>query len=240
VRLFLRESERWQASRARQAPSSPLELFAPEVRAATISGLFVASIAIVTWWGCNAFIPLLGSTLAHEHAQAVGIAGPAARELAAAWQAHASNAFNLGGLLGAFAAVPLARLLGRRPMFITYFLFSALAIFLTFGADLTPQARLAMLFSVGAGVFGIFGAFTFYLPELFPARLRATGAGFSYNTGRILAAGGPFAVGLLSAIAGGSSAALMRILLWFALVPLVAAIIGRLVIVETRGRTLPD
>jgi MFS family permease len=240
VRLFLRESERWQASRARQAPSSPLELFTPELRAATISGFFVAAVAILTWWGCNAFIPLLGSTLAQEHAHAVGLAGPAARELAAAWQARASNAFNLGGLLGAFAAVPLARRLGRRPMFIVYFLFSAAAIFVTFGANLTPQTRLAMLFTVGAGVFGVFGAFTFYLPELFPARLRATGAGFCYNTGRILAAGGPFAVGLLSAMAGGSSAALMRILLWFALVPLVAAIIGRLLIVETRGRVLLD
>lgn len=240
VRLFLRESAPWQASRARTAPSSPRELFAPEVRAATVSGFFVATIAILTWWGCNAFIPLLGSTLAHEHARAVGLAGAAARELAAAWQGRASNAFNLGGLLGAFAAVPLARLLGRRPMFIVYFLFSAAAIFVTFGAELPPQARLDMLFTVGAGVFGIFGAFTFYLPELFPARLRATGAGFCYNTGRVLAAGGPFAVGLLSALAGGSSAALMRILLWFALVPLLAAIIGRVLIVETRGRVLPD
>jgi MFS family permease len=240
VRLFLRESERWEASRAREPRSSPVELFTPEIRAATVSGFFVATIAILTWWACNAFIPLLGSTLAHEHARAVRLAGPAAGELAAAWQAHASNAFSLGGLLGAFAAVPLARLLGRRPMFIVYFLFSAAAIFVTFGADLAPQARLTMLFFVGVGVFGIFGAFTFYLPELFPARLRATGAGFCYNTGRILAAGGPFAVGLLSAMAGGSSAALMRILLWFALVPLAAAIIGPLLIVETRGKVLPD
>ena len=240
VRLFLRESAPWQASRARSAPSSPRELFAPQMRAATVSGFFVAVIAILTWWGCNAFIPLLGSTLAHEHARAVGLTGSAVRELAAAWQGRASNAFNLGGLLGAFAAVPLARRLGRRPMFIVYFLFSAAAIFVTFGTDLPAQARLDMLFTVGAGVFGIFGAFTFYLPELFPARLRATGAGFCYNTGRVLAAAGPFAVGLLSALAGGSSAALMRILLWFALVPLLAAIIGRVLIVETRGRTLPE
>jgi MFS family permease len=240
VRFFLRESTRWQESRARTAPSSPRELFAPGMRAATISGFFVAVVAILSWWGCNAFIPLLGSTLAHEHARAAGLGGPAAGELAAAWQAHASNAFNLGGLVGALAAVPLARLLGRRPMFVAYFLFSAAAIFVTFGADLPAPSRLAMLFAVGAGVFGVFGAFTFYLPELFPARLRATGAGFCYNTGRILAAAGPFAVGLLSAMAGGSSTALMHIMLWFALVPLFAAIVARPLIVETRGRQLPD
>jgi cyanate permease len=124
-------------------------------------------------------------------------------------------------------------------MFIAYFLFSAIAIFITFGLALAPQTRLAMLFVVGAGVYGIFGAFTFYLPELFPARLRATGAGFCYNIGRLLAAGGPFVIGLVSATAGGSSAALMRVLFWVALVPLAAALVARLVIVETRGRALP-
>jgi hypothetical protein len=64
-------------------------------------------------------------------------------------------------------------------MFVVYFLFSALMIFLTFGLDLEPTTRLTMLFFVGAGVYGVFGTFPFYLPELFPARLRATGAGFS-------------------------------------------------------------
>jgi MFS family permease len=239
VRLFLHESAHWQASRARTAPSTPRELFAPAMRAATLSGFFVAVMAIVSWWGCNAFIPLLGSTLAHEQARGAGLAAPAAQHLAAAWQAYAANAFTLGGLIGTFAALPLARRLGRRPMFVAYFLFSSLAILVTFGATLTPPVRLALLLTVGAGVYGIFGGFTFYLPELFPARLRATGAGLCYNVGRVLAAGGPLLVGVLSARAGGSSAAIMHIVLWFALVPLTAALLVRWVVVETRGRELP-
>ena len=239
VRLFLRESAHWTASHAGGQPSTPRELFAPGMRAATVSGVFTAVIAVLTWWACNAFIPLLGRTLAAEHAVRAGLLPAAATQLAAAWQAHASNAFNLGGLLGAFAAVPLAKRLGRRPMFIAYFLFSAIAIFITFGLELAPQTRLAMLSMVGAGVYGIFGAFTFYLPELFPARLRATGAGFCYNIGRLLAAGGPFVIGLVSAMAGGSSAALMHVLFWVALVPLAAALVAPRVIVETRGRALP-
>jgi MFS family permease len=239
VRLFVRESEPWQQSRARGARSTPRELFTPGMRAATVSGFFVAVIAIISWWGCNSFLPLLGSTLAHEHARSTGLTGPAVQALAAAWQARASNAFNLGGLVGALAAVPLARLLGRRRMFMVYFLFSAGAILATFGLPLAPPARLALLVAVGAGVFGIFGAFTFYLPELFPARLRATGAGFCYNIGRVLAAAGPVVIGALSATAGGSSAAIMHILLWFALVPLAAGLVTPLLVVETRGRTLP-
>jgi MFS family permease len=239
VRLFLRESAHWEASRASSPPSSPRELFAPALRAATLGGLFVAAVAILTWWGCNAFVPLLGSSLSAAEAQRLDLDAPAAQALAAAWQARASNAFNLGGLAGTFAAVPLARLLGRRPMFICYFLFSALALFATFGLELAPATRLALLSLVGAGVYGVFGGFTFYLPELFPARIRATGAGFCYNTGRVIAAFGPLLVGWVSAAAGGSSAALMQVLCWLGLVPLVAACIAWFVVVETRGRTLP-
>lgn len=239
VRLFLRESAHWTASDARTRPSTPRELFGPRMRAATLSGVFAAVIAVLAWWACNAFIPLLGRTLAAEDAASAGLLPAAARQLAASWQAHASNAFNLGGLLGAFAAAPLAKRLGRRPMFIAYFLFSALALFATFGPVLAPQTRLSMLFFVGAGVYGIFGAFTFYLPELFPARLRATGAGFCYNIGRVFAASGPFVIGLVTAAAGGSSGALMRVMCWLALVPLGAALLARFVLLETRGRTLP-
>jgi MFS family permease len=239
VRVFLRESARWEASRASAPPPSPRELFAPALRVATLGGLFVAAVAILTWWGCNAFVPLLGSTLAATEAARLGLSGPAAQALAAAWQAHASNAFNLGGLAGAFAAVPLARLLGRRPMFISYFLFSALTLFATFGLPLAPHTRLALLLAVGAGVYGVFGGFTFYLPELFPARLRATGAGFCYNSGRVLAALGPLVIGWVTAAAGGSSASLMQVLCWLGLVPLGAALVARLVVAETRGRTLP-
>src|ERR1700742_412991 len=208
IRIFVRESAHWNAAVARERPPSPRELFAPGIRALTISGAGVAVTAVVCWWACNAFVPLLGSTLATEQAAHLGLSADASRLLAETWKARAANSFNLGGLLGAFAAIPLSRGLGRRRMFVTYFLYSAAMIFLTFGLDLEPTTRLAMLFFVGAGVYGVFGTFPFYLPELFPARLRATGAGFSYNIGRLIAAGGPLFVGMISARAGGSSAGL--------------------------------
>ena len=239
VRIFLRESEQWQASRARGLRPGPRELFAPGMRAATLGGLFAAAVAILSWWGCNAFVPLLGGSLSAHEAQQLGLSPREAQALAAAWQAHASNAFNLGGLLGAFAAIPLAHRLGRRPMFIIYFLYSALALFATFGLPLGPHTRLTLLFLVGAGVYGIFGAFTFYLPELFPVRIRATGAGFCYNSGRVLAALGPLIIGWVTSAAGGSSTALTQVLFWLGLVPLAAALLSYFVVVETRGRALP-
>jgi MFS family permease len=238
IRIFVRESPHWTAAAAQEHPPSPRELFSADIRKRTISGAGVAVTAVVSWWACNAFVPLLGSTLAGEHAAHLGLSADAARLLAEKWKAHASNAFNIGGLLGAFAAIALSRTLGRRPMYVAYFAYSALMLFVTFGLNLAPPTRLAMLFFVGAGVYGVFGTFPFYLPELFPARLRATGSGFCYNIGRLVAAGGPLFVGMVSARAGGSSAVLSDTLVWVGVVPLVAALCAKYFIVETRDRPL--
>jgi hypothetical protein len=44
---------------------------------------------------------------------------------------------------------------------------------------------------------GIFSGFPICLPELYPTRIRATGAGFCFNIGRVLASTGPFVTGCL-------------------------------------------
>ena len=44
----------------------------------------------------------------------------------------------------------------------------------------------------------LFGGYAIYFPELFPTRLRSTGTSFCYNVGRLIAATGPFALGLLT------------------------------------------
>ena len=238
ARLFVRESDQWSAQARVGTRPGPRELFRPEIVKLTVSGMLVAVTAVVSWWACNAFLPILGATLAAEHATNTSLTPVAMQLLVETWKAKASNAFNIGGLLGALAAIPLARLLGRRPMFVVYFVFSAAALFATFGLDLEPRARLMMLYLVGAGVYGVFGAFPFYLPELFPVRLRATGAGFCYNIGRVLAAAGPFLVGTISAAAGGSSAVIIHTLFWLGLVPLATALLAKFLIVETRERAL--
>jgi hypothetical protein len=121
-------------------------------------------------------------------------------------------------------------------MFAIYFVASAAAILLTFGSDVAPHMRLYFYFAIGLSVFGIFGSFTFYLPELFPTRLRASGAGFCYNAGRIIAAAGPFAVGAIAAKGAGSA---VEVLVWVAMVPAIGLLLMPWV-VETRGRALLD
>jgi len=80
-------------------------------------------------------------------------------------------------------------------------------------------------------VFGVFGAFPFYLPELFPMRLRGTGGGFTYNFGRIITAPFPWAVGFL--VKGGADPP--HVMSYIAIIPAVGAILAFLgAPVETR------
>jgi hypothetical protein len=239
VRLFIKESEVWERQARTAQPPRVRELFSAGIRRSTVSGLAAAITALITWWACNAFLPLLGATLGSEHATQTGLTGDAARTLSEAWKSQASNRFNFGGLLGALAAIPLTYVMGRRPMFVVYFLYSAAMLFITFGLDLAPQARMWMLFAVGVGVYGVFSPFVFYLPELFPSRLRATGSGLCYNIGRVIAAVGPSVVGMISAASGGSSEIIVRTLFWVGVIPLAMALAAKLLIVETRGQRLP-
>ncbi len=61
----------------------------------------------------------------------------------------------------------------------------------------TRQA-LVLFFFAGLFTSGIYSGYTIYFPELFPTRVRATGASFCYNVGRIVAAPGPVIMGWLT------------------------------------------
>lgn len=236
VRLFLKEPERWKNSRATTQPPRLVELFSPQVRHLTLSGFLTALIALITWWSCNAFIPVVSSGLAQTEAALRGLDKSATLALVESWKLTATVCFNLGGLIGTLLTIPAAKLLGRRPMFGLYFAASALSVFATFGLDLPPETRLYLYFAVGLSVFGVFGSFTYYLPELFPTRLRGTGSGFCYNAGRILAAIGPFMVGT---IASQGVDAAVGVLFWIGVVPLLGLMLLPLVI-ETKGQRLAD
>jgi MFS family permease len=239
VRVFVKEPERWEKSGASAAPPRLAEIFTPAIRGRTLSGLSMAITALVMWWACNAFIPTVASGLAEVEAGVRGLAGSDATALKEAWKANATNYFNLGGLIGTLATVPIAKIMGRRPMFAIYFLASAASIAAAFGLELPPETRLYFYFPIGVSVFGVFGSFTYYLPELFPTRLRGTGAGFCYNAGRVLAAAGPFVVGSVASRGADALGSALSVLFWVSLAPLFGLLLLPWV-VETKDRPLED
>ncbi len=235
IRFFVREPESETITNTQ--PPKLSELFTPALLPATRSGLGLALVALLTWWSCNAFIPTVASTLAQTTAKAQGMTVLQTSALVESWKTLASESFNWGGLIGTLLTVPIAKSIGRKPMFGIYFLGSALAIFTTFATALPPETRLRMYFFIGLTVFGIFGSFTFYLPELFPSRLRSTGSGFCYNIGRIVAAIGPFLVGAIAANAKGDITTILQVLTALGFIPLVGLCVLPWAI-ETRGRKL--
>lgn len=239
VRAFVREPERWKSVASSLSAPRLRELFTPRYRAITISGFFMSVVALIMWWSCNAFIPVVATGLAQSTAKLQGLDRAATLHLVEHWKAVATNYFNLGGLIGTLLTIPAAKYLGRKTMFFLYFAGSAAALLCTFGLDLQPEARLAMYFLIGLTVFGVFGSFTYYLPELFPTRLRATGAGFCYNIGRVIAAAGPILVGSIAAQGANSLTSALKALFYVGFVPLAGLLLLPWAI-ETKGRTLED
>jgi hypothetical protein len=212
------------------------ELFSPQFRRLTIVGSLLSLVSLITWWSCNAFIASIVSGWAQGVAQERMLDTQATLNLVETWKFRATFWFNLGGLLGTLLTIPVAKYLGRRPMFGMYFVLSALSIFVTFGIEMPAEVRLYLYFFIGLVVFGVCGGFTYYLPELFPTRLRASGAGFSFNIGRLLAAAGPFVVGTVAA--RGHDQALDA-LFYVGFIPLLGLLILPFAL-ETKDRDLSD
>jgi MFS family permease len=233
VRLFVHESERWQ-QRKNVAPVRLGELFDRTQLRTTVVGALLSLVTLIAWWSCNAFIPAIVTGWAQTAAQAQQLSTSATLALVEAWKFRATFSFNLGGLIGVLLTIPFALYFGRRTMFGVYLVASALAIFGVFGIAWSDEVRLYLYFFIGVFVFGICGAFTYYLPELFPTRLRASGAGFSFNIGRVIAAAGPFIVGSVA-----SQGHALTALFYVGCVPLLGLLILPFA-PETKGRALAD
>jgi hypothetical protein len=94
-----------------------------------------------------------------------------------------------GAVFGSLLGGVIAAWLGRRW---SYFLISlgAFAVSSFIFTQLDPLHPHFKLYTFALGFVGIafFGWLPLFLPELFPTRVRATGTGISFNTGRVVAA----------------------------------------------------
>jgi MFS family permease len=105
----------------------------------------------------------------------------------------------LSSIAGNFLAAAIAQQFGyKRTIFAMALAYFAAMLF-TYGAPRSLSV-LWWCFPVLGACSGFFALFTMYLPPLFPTLLRTTGAGFSYNIGRIAAAAGTIVFGLASPV----------------------------------------
>lgn len=114
-------------------------------------------------------------------------------ELGSAYRASMGSSAYLwmnftGGLLGLLCFAPLASYTGRRMAFAVYHtgaLVLAPATFLLAGSY---ESSVWLLSVMAFFVVGMHAGYAIYFPELFPTRLRATGASFCFNVARLVSA----------------------------------------------------
>ena len=209
VQARLREPEKWVQARRASGPrkSSYLDLLSdPAVRRNLFFGFLLTLAGVIGLWGIGFFVVDLvryvqGPVYADE-ARKLGLAGGDATKFvareAAYWSGITSLLQNAGSFFGIFAFSTLTARVGRRPAFAFFFLAAAAMTAIVFRYLKTWDDILWMLPIMGFFQLALFGGYAIYLPELFPTRLRSTGTSFCYNVGRLGAATGPLALGLLT------------------------------------------
>ena len=230
--LWVREPERWVKARAEELRAggtrSPklAELFAPGLERATLVGSGLAFVAVFGLWGATNWTPTLIRAL--PDLQSMNASQLASRV------SYATMLLNVGALAGYLSFGPLADRLGRRCVFALMCLGSLLLLPTTFLTPRTYTQVLVLLPLLGFFNNGIFSGFPIYLPELYPTRIRATGAGFCFNIGRVLASAGPFVTGCLVTVLGSFGRAASAVAVIY--------IVGILILPfapETKGKPLP-
>jgi MFS family permease len=147
-------------------------------------GACLSGVALTSTWGASQWTPLWADQLTQGTV-------PAAK-------AYTQICSALGAIVGTLAGALMGNWLGRRLTYLLLCVSSLLsALFVYQFQQAYGPSFLVSIFVLGVTTASFYGWFPLYLPELFRTGIRATGQGFSYNFGRILAAMGVLQTGNL-------------------------------------------
>jgi MFS family permease len=184
-RMFVPESERWQEAAQSGPRAGFAEIFIPALRRRTILAALLSGTALIGTWGSVTWIPLWVKEMTGDQRMAN----------------LAQMSSGMGAVIGTICGAIIGYRVGRRWVYFFLCLGSLLAcagLFQLFGGgEAVGASFFAMVVLVGGLTASFYGWLPLYLPELFPTRIRATGQGFGYNFGRIIAAAGALSMGLL-------------------------------------------
>ena len=232
VRVTVKEPEAWTHAKATKAGrmGSFTELLGDSRwRSRAIFGALLAMVGLATFWG----VVIAGQDLAADLLQRLGDPAAASKSKIAFGYIQTT-----GAGLGMLAFGPLSMRLGRKRTFV---LMHLCALVMTPVVCWVPSyfssyaVLLCLLPIFGFFAQGIHAGYAVYFPELFPTHLRATGAGFCFNTGRILAAP------VLIWISGGMKHLLdLRLAITYLALLFLLGLVFLRFLPETRGTDLPE
>ena len=230
----LKEPEQWRnAAASRTKLGSMTDLFTnPRWRRNAIVGLLLAFSGVVGLWGIGYFSYDLLRTVFDKTSLTAG--------QKTLWVSLTSLLQNIGGLLGVYAFTHVTQRIGRRPAFALSFVAALVVTAFTFAYLRRFTDIFWLIPLMGFTHMTLFGGYSIYLPELFPTRLRSTGTSFCYNVGRLVAALGPLALGLLTSRVFVHQAEPMR---WAGVTMSLVFLVGLATLPfapETSGQPLPE
>jgi MFS family permease len=238
VRATMKEPASWQAAQklAEVDPGRRLGRFTDliasrELRRHTLLATGLAVIGLATFWGTH----FRGKDLLRE-ARAAEVGQGAAADLKR-YEMLGMFLATTGGGLGLLSFAPISQRLGRRPAFVIFHLTGFALVGATCALSTSVPGLIAVLPVFGFFTLGLHAGYAVYFPELFPTRLRGTGAGFCFNAARVAAAPVLFGFGWLQSAPLKLSLAQAMLLLGSLF--LVGAVLV-LFAPETRGQKLPD
>ena len=201
IRRSVPEPPEWSAARSAAGGHrpSPRHLFQGTILRTTVLTVTVCATSLTAWWAFMFWI--------NQHLRN-GLQAEGFSKLNAEHLVSINFALLIGvSIVGNFFAGWLAKVFGYRRALAMMFLGFFIAMFGTF---VVPRDHLSLMrWTPWVGFFsGVFGLFTMYLPPLFPTLLRTTGAGFSYNIGRLAAAAGTVIFGMFAHVGDFRSALL--------------------------------
>lgn len=241
VRLSIREPESWRRAAASDRPMGSFRdlLGHARWRRHALLGMALATIGLGTYWGVTvAGQDLARDMLARDARAAGGVLAAAASGFAASLRGDkvAYLIQTAGGGLGMLMFGPICHRLGRRRTFVGALIGSLLIVPVTCYLPGNYWQLLALLPLFAFFTQGLHAGFAVYFPELFPDHLRATGAGFCFNGGRLLASPVLFFSGWFKSLPGMD----LRLSLTLLSLPFAAGLVIVLFLPETRGQPLPE
>jgi MFS family permease len=188
VVAVIKEPESWRAAGAKAAASAGPKLGSfsdllgdPKWRRRALLGMLLAAVGLGSFWAVN----VAGQDLTKE----LLIKNHVAPDKAAAEAKFAYGIVQaIGGGLGLVAMGPLCVRFGRRTAFAVMHIAAFVIVPITCYVPANYTQLLVILPVFGFLTLGIHAGYAIYFPELFPTRLRASGSGFCFNGGRIVAA----------------------------------------------------